>query len=147
MRIVAGRLVHELRHLDRLAAGDRRRGEQLFHPGVVVRAVEDDDRRAGDRSRRRCAHLEEMRVLIGVAENADHGHLGAAELLGDIAIEILRCDNAQRRRLGRSKAERQGKQDRGDRAHRGRSGRLFSLCYIVAERLRQSQPPGSAAAR
>ena len=39
------------------------------------------------------AGLEQMRVDVGVGENACHRDVAAADLIGDVAVEILRGDD------------------------------------------------------
>ena len=95
MRIVAGLLADELGDVDDDAAGTRRRAEQLLHPRVVVGAVEDDDLRIGDLAHRARRGLEQMRVLVGIAHDADDGDPVAADLPGDVAVEILRRDDGE----------------------------------------------------
>ena len=72
------------------AARPRRRGQQLLHPGVVVGAVENRDLRAGDLAHDARRGLEQMRVLVGIVHDADDRDPVAADLAGDVAIEILR---------------------------------------------------------
>ena len=68
-----------------------------------------------------------MRVLVGVAHHADHLDAGAADLLGDAAIEILRRHHLERRGgLRGGEAKRETKRQRqsegegeGEGFHRG----------------------------
>jgi hypothetical protein len=60
-----------------------------------------------DRSRRRCRrrsalhdlandrrrNLEQVRILVGIAQNAGNGYPIAADLLRNVAGKILRCDH------------------------------------------------------
>jgi hypothetical protein len=70
--------------------------EQLRHPRVVVDAVVDHDPRGRDGARDRWAGLEQMRVLVRIAEDAGHAHVGAADLAGDVAVEVLGRDDRDR---------------------------------------------------
>jgi hypothetical protein len=54
------------------------------------------DRFAADCPADRRTHLEQMRVLVGVAEDAGHLHVRTADLLGDVAVEVLGGDDADR---------------------------------------------------
>ena len=62
----------------------------FVHPGVVVGAVVDDDSGGRELAQHRGRGLEQMRVLVGIAHDADHLDLQAADLVGDVAVEILR---------------------------------------------------------
>ena len=68
-------------------------GEQLCHPRIVVDAVDDDDLRLGERLGGRGAGFEQMGVVVGAGEDAGHRHVGAADLGGDVAVEVLRRDD------------------------------------------------------
>ena len=97
VRIVAGLLVHEVGGDDHDAAGPGRHREQLFHPRIVVGAVVDDDLRGGDLADDGGRGLEQMRVLVGIAQDAGDRDPVAADLLRDVAVKILRrhhCDLA-----------------------------------------------------
>ena len=90
VRIVAGLLVHEIGGDDHNAPGLRRHLEQPFHPRVVVGAVVDDHLRRGDLADDGRRGLEQMRVLVGIAQDAGDRNLVAADLLRHVAVEILR---------------------------------------------------------
>ena len=111
MRIVARLAADELGDHDRPAAGFLVGAEQLLHPGIVVRAVDDNDPGVGQRLRGLRARLEEMRILIRIGQDAGDRNIGAADLGGDVAIEILGRDDlhgvgecGRRRRGGQRKA-------------------------------------------
>ena len=118
MRVVAGLPVHEVGHDDDLAVRRSRGGEQLRHPGIVVGAVVDHDgggrQEAGDGR----ARLEQMRVLVGIAEDAGDAGVGAGELLRHVAVEILCSHDAE---------------PRGSRLCRGRAGQQRRDCQQQAE--------------
>ena len=90
VRIVAGLLVHEIRGDDRDPPGLRRHLEQSLHPRVVVGAVVDDQLGRGDFADDGRRGLEQMRVLVGIAQDAGDRNLVAADLLRHVAVEILR---------------------------------------------------------
>ena len=96
MRIVAGFLPDQIGDDNRLALGRACGPEQLLHPRVVINTVVDDDARGRDIPADRRTHLEQMRVLVGVAEDAGHLHVRTADLLGDVAVEVLGGDDADR---------------------------------------------------
>src|SRR5579872_81690 len=96
VRIVAGFLTSEVADDDRNAAGVARRPEQLVDPWVVVDSVVDDDLRAGDGTRDGRADFEEMRVLIRIVKHARHRDVLTADLLRDVAVEVLGCENSYR---------------------------------------------------
>ena len=93
MRIVARLAADERADHDRLAARRLVGGEQLLHPGIVVDAVDDDDLGVGQRLGGLGARLEQMRVLVGIGQDAGDGDIGAADLGGDVALEILGGDD------------------------------------------------------
>ena len=93
MRIVAGMAADELRDRNIRAARRPVRLEQLFHPRIVIRAVEDHDPRLRDVACGLRARLEQVRVLVGMGEDAGHRDMGAADLRGDVAIKILGRDD------------------------------------------------------
>ena len=68
--------------------------EKLLNPRIVTGAVRDHNLGARHRSRGIGARFEEMRVLIGIGENARHLHVRAADLFGDVAVKVLRGDDA-----------------------------------------------------
>ena len=70
--------------------------EQLLHPGIVVDAVDDHDLRGGERLGGLGARLEQMRILVRIAEDAGHRDVVAADLAGDVAVEILGGDDLHR---------------------------------------------------
>ena len=90
MRIVAGLSVHQLGGDDHFAVRLRRRTQQLFHPGVVVGAVDDRDLRARDLARDSGRGLEQMRVLVRAVHDAGDRDPVAADLARDVAVEIFR---------------------------------------------------------
>ena len=94
MRIVARLPVHEVGHDDDLAVRRPRGGQQLRHPGIVVGAVVDHDRGGRQEAGDRWARLEQMRILVGVAQDAGDRGVGAGELLRDVAVEVLRRHDA-----------------------------------------------------
>ena len=57
-----------------------------------------------------------MRVLVGAGQDAGHGHLRAADLPGDVAIEIFGRDDGNRLRR-RREAEKQGGGEEQDSFH------------------------------
>ena len=70
--------------------------EQLFHPRIVIDAVDDDDFGVAQRLRRLWACLEKVRVVVRIGEDAGHDDVRAADLGGEVAIEILRRDHFHR---------------------------------------------------
>ena len=145
MRIVAGLAADELRDDDLLAAGGLVGAEQLLHPGVIVDAVDDDDLRVGERLRGLGARLEQMRVLVRIAEDARHGDGVAADLAGDVAVEVLGGDDLHRvgeRWRGDERGSGEGGGDERAAEHCGlleREGAAWSaasdvLCYNIARR-------------
>ena len=93
MRIVAGLAADQRADEDFLAARGLVGGQQLFHPGVVIDAVDDHDLGVGERLGGLGARLEQMRVLVGIGQDAGDGYVGAADLRGEVAIEVLRGDD------------------------------------------------------
>ena len=89
MRIVARLLADQVGGNDGRAVRLGRCREQLVHPRIVVGAVVDDDLGIGDGARRRRAGLEEMRIVVGIGKDAGDGDMAAADLAGEVAIEIL----------------------------------------------------------
>ena len=99
VRIVPGLLVHEVGGDDHDASGPGRHLEQLFHPWVVVGAVVDDDLGRSDLAHDGGRDLEQMRVLVGIAQDAGDRDPVTADLLRNVAVKILRrhqCDLAGR---------------------------------------------------
>ena len=95
---------------------------QLVHPRVVVGAVDDDDLRVGDLPHDARRGLEQMRILVGIVHDAGDGDPVAADLPGDVAVEILRRDDGDRRvggeRAGQGGNRKQQRQCRcGDDFH------------------------------
>ena len=70
VRVGAGLPVHEVRHDDDAAAGRPRGGQQLRHPGIVVGAVAHRDRGVRQKTCHGRAGLEQMRVLVRIAQDA-----------------------------------------------------------------------------
>ena len=99
MRVVAGLLSDQIGDDDRFAIGRTGGPEEFLHPRVIVDAVIDDDARARDVPAHRGTDLEQMRVLVGIVEDAGHRDVGAADLLGDVAVEVLGRDDLDRVRL------------------------------------------------
>jgi hypothetical protein len=58
-----------------------------------------------------------MRVLVGIAENAGDGHVRTADLLREVAVEILGGDDGDGLRLRRGGAETECEKDREKPAH------------------------------
>src|SRR6516164_10007347 len=89
MRVFAGLFMDEIGGNDYDTPRLRRCGEQLRHPWVVISTVVNDDlcRRQLTRNSRR--DFEQVRVLIGIAQDADHFDSGAADLVSDVPVEIL----------------------------------------------------------
>jgi len=79
-------------------AGAAGGAEQPGHPWVVIGAVVHHDARILERAGGLRAGLEEVRVLVGVAEDTRHADVRAADLLGDVAVEILGRDDLDRGR-------------------------------------------------
>ena len=88
--------------------------EQLLHPGIVVDAVDDHDLGVGERLGGLRARLEQMRVLVRIGEDAGHGDIVAADLAGDVAIEILGGDDLHRIGERRRAASAQSGEGGGD---------------------------------
>ena len=103
MRVVAGFLAHEVGDDDCLAVGAASGAQQLLHPGIVADAAVDDDLSRRDFACDRGACLEQMRVLVRVAQNARDFRAPAADLLGDITVEVLGSHNADGSRGPRQK--------------------------------------------
>src|SRR3954471_6902295 len=96
MRIVAALVAREVGRNDHGAVAGGGGREELVHPRVVVGAVVEDDLRVGDGAGGGGASLEQMRVVVRVVEDAGHGHMAAADLGGEVAIEVFGCDDADR---------------------------------------------------
>ncbi len=88
--------------------GVRRRGSGPSR--VVVRAVDTRDVRGGEIAGHGRAGLEQVRVLVGVGQDAADSRGRAGELAGDVALEVIRRPDAHRRgvRLRRSGSEGDG---------------------------------------
>ena len=80
MRIVAGLAADQRADDDFLAARRLVGAEQLLHPGIVVDAVDDDDLGVGERLGGLGARLEQMRILVGIGQDAGHRDIRAADL-------------------------------------------------------------------
>ncbi|EAY63849.1 Periplasmic solute binding protein [Burkholderia cenocepacia PC184] len=111
VRVVAGLLADEIGDDDRRALRLFRRAEQFAHPRIVVGAVVDHDLRVLERAGRLRARFEQVRVLIGIAEDAGDRDVAAADLRRDVAVEILRGDDVDGRGL---RDHRRGERQRGD---------------------------------
>ncbi|CAM2152069.1 hypothetical protein PT2222_270105 [Paraburkholderia tropica] len=124
VRIVARFLADEVRRDDGRALAALGRAEQLAHPRVVVGAVVDHHARVLERARRLRARFEQVRVLIRIAQDARHAHVRAADLLDDVAIEVLRRHHGDGgvglRRARRAEQARDG----GEGGERQRGGGL-----------------------
>ena len=64
--------------------------QQLLHPRIVAGAVEHHDLRGRDLAHDGGRGLEQMRVLIGIVQDADDSDAVAADLARDAAVKILR---------------------------------------------------------
>ena len=93
VRIVPGFTVHEAGGGDCRAPSARRHLQQFLDPGVVIGAVVDDDLRGGDLPDDGGRDLEQMRVLVGIAQDAHDRNPVAADLSRNVAVEILRRDD------------------------------------------------------
>ena len=143
-----GRIVPEVRIVARFVANQRadhdllapRRlvgAEQLLHPGVVVDAVDDDHLGVGERLRRLGARLEEMRVVVGVRENARHRDIVAADLCRKVAVEVFGRHDLHR--VGQSRRTEGAKSDRCDERKRFRHGIGWHGIHLL---MRQARQPG-----
>ncbi len=89
--LVVGQLLHgevEAFQDDPRCVG--RRGEKLVHPVVVASAVLDDEVRLGDRLRVFHVGLVLVRIHVRVRHDAGHVDRVSADLLDDVAVEVLR---------------------------------------------------------
>ena len=68
----------------------RRGGEKLVHPIVVAAAVLDDEIGLGDGLGVVHVRFVFVRIDIRVREDTRHGDLIAADLFGNVSVEILR---------------------------------------------------------
>ena len=89
MRIIPALSVHEVGRHDRDATGLGRCAEHLLDPGIVAGAVVEDDLRGRDLTDDRRRNLEQVGVLIRIIQDADDRYPVAADLLGNISVEIL----------------------------------------------------------
>ena len=104
MGIVAWLVADQGADQDFLASGRLMGAEQLLHPGIIIDAIDDDDLGVRQSLRRIRARLEQMRIVVWIAENARHRDVRAADLGREVAIEILRRDDLDRiRESGRAK--------------------------------------------
>jgi hypothetical protein len=94
MRVVARSFARQFADVDRRSVRVRDSAQQLRHPRIVVEAVIDDDPCRGEGSCDRGARLEQVRILIGIGENARHLDIEPADLLRDVAIKVFGGQNS-----------------------------------------------------
>jgi hypothetical protein len=87
---------------------------ELLHEGVVAETVLNDQVRSCNREAVTCSRLEEMRIGVRVGEHGSHHDPSAADLPGDVAVEVLRSDDAQLSHRRGALATR--RKDEGDEA-------------------------------
>ena len=96
MRVVAGLAADQRADHDLLAAGRVVGAQELLHPRVVINAVDDDDLGVAERLRRLRTGFEQVRIVVGIGENAGHRDIRAADLARHVAVEIFRRDDFHR---------------------------------------------------
>jgi hypothetical protein len=89
---------HQRSHHDVAAANGRRGREQLLHPGIVIGAVGDRDGGLRQRAGNGWTGFEQMRILVGIRQDAVDPTLRAGDLTGDITVEIFRRHDMRHRR-------------------------------------------------
>ena len=119
MGIVARFPLHQIGDDDDLAVRHRRGGEKIRHPRVVIGAAVDDEPGIGDRPRGRGTGLEGMRVLIRIGQDAGDLHRGPADLLRQIAVEILGGDDGEGLGMSGKRGEQQSARKKGEQPHHG----------------------------
>ena len=142
MRIVAGLVSDEFADDDLPPAGRLAGRQHLFHPGIVIDAIHDDDLRIPEGLGGVDARLEQMRVLIGAAQDAGDRDMRPADLGGHVAVEVLRRDDPDGIGESRRGHERGGKAKRREArkdeelAHRVSDGSLErqAKCYVITVR-------------
>ena len=108
---------------DHNAPRTRRRRQKLFHPGIVVGAIDDNDLRLGDLADSGWRCFEQMRILVRIAHDADDGDTVAADLACDVAVEIFCRDHADLivgGHRGKAVADTECKGEAGKRGFHGR---------------------------
>ncbi len=95
VRVVAGLVASQVGDRNRDAGRPWARGQQAIHPGVIIHAILDHDRGGGNRACDRRARLEQMRVLVGIAQDALDRRIRPGNLGGDVAVEIFGRNDPQ----------------------------------------------------
>ncbi len=93
VRVVALFLAEEVGHGQHRPPRGRVRVHQLRHPGVVAGSVDDHVLRLRDQASVRWRRLVSVRIGVGVDDDAGHLDVGATDLRGDAAPEVLRRDD------------------------------------------------------
>src|SRR5271156_4416926 len=83
-----------------------------------------------------------MRVLGRVVQDADHRHAVAAQLLGQVAIDILGRDNAERRGADHAEGRKQRKSDTEPDGPDRRDGIGHVQCLENSKTAGNSSPTG-----